>query len=74
MENKPPTLFGKGQTDTVSFLLFQINFRDDILHALQIAIGTKALLFSQMLLIYIIIISLRVDISLFVSLQVMLLQ
>lgn len=75
MENKTPTLFDKGQTNTVSFLLFQMrNFWDDILHALQTVTGTKPLLFSQMLSIYIIIISLSVDISLFINLQVMLLQ
>lgn len=71
MENKITTLFEKGQSNTVSFLLFQIrNFWDDILHALQTAVGTKTLLFLQMLSIYIIIISLSVDIGLFVSLQV----
>lgn len=71
MENKIPTLFEKGQTNKVSFLLFQIrSFWEDILHALQIAIRTKPLLFSQMLSIYIIIIPLSVNRGLFVSLQV----
>lgn len=65
MENRITILFEKGQINPDTFLLFQIrNSWDDILHAWQIAVGTKKLLFSSVFSIHIIIISLTADICL----------
>lgn len=61
----------KGKLIQIPFLLFQIrNIRDDILHAWQTTVGTKKLTFSNVFSIHIIIVSLTVDIYLFVNPQV----